>query len=267
MKLRSQETPSFQSQSYSHLQTSYYKYCSCRLLVAVLLTTFVVISVVVGNGQTSSCMIDTRLKSNPNVINHNSAMIATKNSDHVLIPKLLNERPSLLFMTASYTMDQFQSLQKVLDSMRDICNAGWNVTVHLQVSSDFSYQHPRYEEIHRRTYCFTSSSHIPIIIEKFGKIGFGLNSRHRVYMRNHLSEYDYFSYAEEDMVLSPSLLLAFLQAEVELKQLFGTSWLKYTPGFLRQVGLFHLFKYVEFTCVNVFILNEDGRIVKSIRNV
>ena len=36
----------------------------------------------------------------------------------------LVRRPRLLFMSAVYTFDQFLYLQKVLDAMRDHCNAG-----------------------------------------------------------------------------------------------------------------------------------------------
>ena len=43
----------------------------------------------------------------------------------------------LLFMTASYSLQQYKYLLKAVECMRDICNANhpyaWNVTLHLQV--------------------------------------------------------------------------------------------------------------------------------------
>ena len=43
----------------------------------------------------------------------------------------------LLFMTASYSLQQYKYLLKAVECMRDICNANhpyaWNVTIHLQV--------------------------------------------------------------------------------------------------------------------------------------
>lgn len=143
--------------------------------------------------------------------------------------------PRLLFMTASYTKNQLLSLQKTLDCMRDHCNAGWNVTVLVQMAwEDKAVEgENRLAELQDRLYCSATDSNIPLIIQPFGKIGFGLNSRHRVYMRDHLNDYDYFSYAEEDMLLTVSHLNAFLKSETELKRLFPRTWMRYQTGFLR----------------------------------
>lgn len=71
----------------------------------------------------------------------------------------------LLFAMPSNSFDQFLSLQKVLDSLRDICNAGWNVTVAIQSSSGFDAFHPMYEVLSDRLYCIRSQSVIPIIVQ------------------------------------------------------------------------------------------------------
>lgn len=139
----------------------------------------------------------------------------------------------LLFMAASYSWDQFLYLQKTVDSMRDICNSGWNVTIHLQVAYELSYNHERYLDIKERAFCMTTGQYIPILIESFGKIGFGLNSRHRIYMRDHLDEFDYFSYAEEDMLLTVSHLEAFRAAQQDIMKALPDYWKYFTIGFLR----------------------------------
>jgi len=145
----------------------------------------------------------------------------------------LDRRPRLLFMSAVYSFDQFLYLQKVLDAMRDHCNAGWNVTVHLQVANGMTHIHPRYVEIQDRAYCYDMKSYMPIILDSYGKIGFGLNSKHRKYVLDHLDEYDYFSYAEEDMLLTVSHLRAILEGEKLLKSVLPKTWLRYTIGFFR----------------------------------
>lgn len=139
----------------------------------------------------------------------------------------------LLFMLASNSMNQFSSLQKTLDCMRDICNAGWNVTVHMSVSGGFNSQHARYQEIIDRAYCVRAQSNINIIVEEYDDIGFGLNCKHRHFMRAHLDEFDYFSYAEEDMQLTLSHLMAALDALARLKQDFPSNWINYAVGFYR----------------------------------
>lgn len=142
-------------------------------------------------------------------------------------------RPRLLFMSAVYSFDQFLYLQKVLDAMRDHCNAGWNVTIHLQVANGLHYQHPRFIETQDRLYCYDMGAHIPIILESYGKIGFGLNAKHRAFVRNHINEFDYFSYAEEDMLLTVSHLRAVIEGEKLLKSALPKTWVRYMIGFFR----------------------------------
>lgn len=141
--------------------------------------------------------------------------------------------PRLLFMTASYTPNQLSSLQKTLDCMRDHCNAGWNVTVVIQVAWGEEGVARRLEEFRDRLHCTATDQSIPLIIQPYGKIGFGLNSRHRLYLRSHLDEFDYVSFAEEDMQLTVSLFSAYRKGEEQLKRLFPRTWKRYTVGFLR----------------------------------
>ena len=141
-------------------------------------------------------------------------------------------RPRLLFMSAVYSFDQFLYLQKVLDAMRDHCNAGWNVTIHLQVANGLHYQHPRFIEIQDRLYCYDMGAHIPIILESYGKIGFGLNAKHRAFVRNHINEFDYFSYAEEDMLLTVVISVPSLRAKSYLEA-HCENLVRYMIGFFR----------------------------------
>lgn len=142
-------------------------------------------------------------------------------------------QPRLLYMAASYTMDQFLYLQKSLDSVKDICNSGWNVTIHLQVSNNFESSHEMYDVIRNRLYCSYTKAFIPMIIESYEKIGFGLNSRHRLFMRNHLNEFDYFVYAEEDMILTPSILRNHIQATDKFRKHLPKTWMRYYIGLIR----------------------------------
>ena len=142
--------------------------------------------------------------------------------------------PSLLFMTASYSFDQFISLQNVLDCVRDICNSGWNISVAIQVSmKGIDQDHPEYKILKERMYCVRTKSYIPLIIQEFGLVGFGLNSKHRSYAATHINDYDYFSYAEEDMMLTTSHLSAFVDATDTLRKALPNTWMRYQIGFLR----------------------------------
>ena len=143
-------------------------------------------------------------------------------------------RPRLLYMMPSYTLDQYLSLSKSIDSLRDICNAGWDVTVHLQVANGLNEtSSSAYKELKNRMYCAKSNSFMPFIVEGYDKIGFGLNSRHRVYMNEHIDEFDYFAYAEEDMIFTISHLNSYIEAMKVLKLTFPKMWARYVVGFLR----------------------------------
>ena len=154
-------------------------------------------------------------------------------SNHATIAGKNGHIPSLLFMIPTYTMNQFSSLQHVMDSMKDICNSGWNVTVHIQSSSGFGYDHERYPEVRDRLYCSFLEQYIPLYIEQYEQIGFGLNSRHRVFLKEHVHEFDYVSFAEEDMLLTVSHLRAFQDFQAQFKAALPQTWIRYTIGFLR----------------------------------
>ena len=82
-------------------------------------------------------------------------------------------RPRLLFQTASYTMDQFHGLQKAMDCMRDICNAGWDVTVSMQTASGFDEKHERFDELRERMFCVDKMNIFLCTSRRSRKLGLG----------------------------------------------------------------------------------------------
>lgn len=139
-------------------------------------------------------------------------------------------------MTPVFGMGQLLFLQKALDCMLDICNAGWNVSIYLQVANGMTPEDPRVQEFQRRLYCAHSNSYVPIHIQSYSDVnnlGFGLNKMHRELALSHIDDFDYFVYGEEDIPITLSVLQAFLRAEAELKRTIPSSWIYFTPGFLR----------------------------------
>ena len=137
-------------------------------------------------------------------------------------------------MVASYSFDQYLSLQRTMDCMRDICNAGWDVTVHLQVSPKGLHEgHPEWSLLKDRMFCIRTQTHIPVVLDRYESIGFGLNSKHRAFAAAHLGDFDYVSYAEEDMLLTVSHLQAYIAGMALLRKHRRDSWMRYQIGFLR----------------------------------
>lgn len=158
---------------------------------------------------------------------------------------------SILFMLASYSDAQFLSMQKVLDAVRDHCNAGYDVTVAIQATDYLTPESQRFKDIRNRMFCVRTGADIPILLDNYGQIGFGLNSKNREVIRRHIDEvrllciymlhlscsqpsnlspqFDYFVYLEEDMVLSVSHTEANLAALRELQRRLPLTWSRYPP--------------------------------------
>jgi hypothetical protein len=140
----------------------------------------------------------------------------------------------ILYMAASYTLNQYIFLWASLNSLLDICNTGWDVEIHLQVANGLHTQHDYFRQLQSSLYCESLGKEIPIRLSNFSDIGFGLNSRHRAIIQRELSRFDYFIYAEEDMQFTLSHLQSFLAANNRLTEIYGAEKaLRYTPGFLR----------------------------------
>ncbi len=147
----------------------------------------------------------------------------------------------ILFMAPVYTFDQFLYLQKFIDAAKDHCVAGWNVTVSLQVANGLNYEHPRYRELSDRAICYkivsdtghVVASKVPIYLQIYGKKGFQLNSRHRLFLRDHLDDYDLVIFGEEDMIFTPTHTAAWIHGMSRLKKRFPQQWQLFEVGFLR----------------------------------
>jgi len=169
-------------------------------------------------------------------VQHHPDLAMTRPSPTVSLQNGTLERPSrrLLFMVATYSFDQYLSLQRTMDCMRDICNAGWDVTVHLQVSpKGLQEDSPEWNILKDRMFCVRTQMHVPIILDHYEAIGFGLNSKHRAFAAAHLGDFDFISYAEEDMLLTVSHLHAYIAGMALLRKHFRDTWMRYQIGFLR----------------------------------
>ncbi len=155
------------------------------------------------------------------------------NTSKIILPS--NNR--LLYMMPSYSMSQFDSLRASLHSIRRLCNdGGWNVTVAIQSTRYLNYTSGIYKHLKSQVFCHRINQSLPIWIQSYGDIGFGLNSRHRLLIAQVIEDFDYFIYAEEDMILTTESLQTYLQSQELLKNyqpLFSNLQSSYVTGFLR----------------------------------
>lgn len=144
-----------------------------------------------------------------------------------------NIKGRILFMAASYDLRQFIHLWKVIEGYRDICEAGWDVDIALQVANGINEGSFEHQELRQSSFCQRIGRHLNITYQPYDKIGFGLNSRHRTVIQRRLHGYDYFIYSEEDMLFTPHHMAAFVKHQRRLQFFFPETWRDYTLGYLR----------------------------------
>lgn len=169
--------------------------------------------------------------------NHNLATynVGSKVSKVSRLPQPITNQAHgrILYLAPSYTFQQYLSLWKSLESWKDICECGWVVDISLQVSNGWTLQHPMITDMLPSLYCHRTAKILNITINQFRDIGFGLNSKHRAIIKERLLEYDYFVFAEEDMLFTIHHLHSYLLGMEQLKRLFTDKWKEFTVGFLR----------------------------------
>lgn len=153
-------------------------------------------------------------------------------SDSVTV-SIKNRR--LLYMTASYSMGQFLHLWNSLASLVGICEAGWDVEIGLQASNGLKLDATPMRELQASLFCHRTNSIIPINITSFDSIGFGLTTKHRGVASAVIDQFDYFVYAEEDMIFTISHLNAYLSTVRLFESMFGKSLNQYSVGYIRYV--------------------------------
>jgi hypothetical protein len=156
-----------------------------------------------------------------------------KSAHLVQADRLPTNENRILYMTPSYNLNQFPSLEASLISLLELCNAGWNITIFVQVPQLSENAQKLFTSLNHKLFCQRAQSQIPVSIDSFGDIGLGLNSRHRALAFHQLDKFDYFVFAEEDMILTENNFQYFLNSMQIFKDIFSDSWIQYTPGFLR----------------------------------
>lgn len=96
------------------------------------------------------------------------------------------------------------------------------------------------KQLQSSLYCTRSRRYLNITLQRYEDIGFGLNSRHKEYILQQLNgsesdspRYNYYIYAEEDMILTSSAFIAFIEAQERLKVRLQEKWTQFMIGFLR----------------------------------
>ena len=122
-----------------------------------------------------------------------------------------------------------------------MCEAGFNVSVHVETTLDLDFIIQNATSL----YCQRTSSSIPFTFRKHTEsVGYGLTGMHRTYFLSKLDQYDMFIYTEDDVVISPQNIIAWLSERKFLFTIKGPVS-DYRPGFIRINDAFTMFGEVN----------------------
>eukprot|EP00554_Chaetoceros_debilis_P002364 CAMPEP_0194083032 /NCGR_PEP_ID=MMETSP0149-20130528/8384_1 /TAXON_ID=122233 /ORGANISM="Chaetoceros debilis, Strain MM31A-1" /LENGTH=499 /DNA_ID=CAMNT_0038765329 /DNA_START=76 /DNA_END=1572 /DNA_ORIENTATION=- len=124
----------------------------------------------------------------------------------------------ILVAIASYDFSQFPLLEEVLDSYQDACVAGAHVD--LYIHTVVPYTVALIDLLNARYSC--DGLEITIAVQS-PAVRLNLVDRHRTLFYDNIEEYDLFIYSEDDIKVSPTTIMAYLEETKRVEKLVGKS--------------------------------------------
>lgn len=148
-------------------------------------------------------------------------------------PEAHSQNNRLLGLILAYNLDHIDPLLLIFNEYVSMCEGGWNTTVVLFTTVDWSPRLRRF--IRQKTYCYRMGKSLDVRYSLHNaSISVGLGAEHRKYLGNEVNNFDVFVYHEDDMVFKHSHLVAFLAETKKLHYLMPEFGLRdHTIGFQR----------------------------------
>ncbi len=124
----------------------------------------------------------------------------------------------ILIAIASYDFSQFPLLEEVLDSYQDACVAGAHVD--LYIHTVVPYTVALIDMLNARYSC--KGFQITIAVQS-PAVRLNLVDRHRTLFYEKIDDFDLFIYSEDDIKVSPTTMMAYLEETKRVEQLVGKS--------------------------------------------
>ena len=139
----------------------------------------------------------------------------------------------ILLCLVSYDFEQQVHLEKVLEDVRDMCEAGARPQVIIYTA--VAWPTLLSELVALRMFCQDLGGTVPLKMSVHSPtVKFNQTNFHREDMYSQLDQFDLFIYAERDLSIRPATAAAYLTAERNLRVCEGEEvWRAHTPAFLR----------------------------------
>ena len=139
----------------------------------------------------------------------------------------------ILLCLVSYDLEQQVHLERMLEDVRDMCEAGARPKV--RIYTTVAWPTPLFELVASLMFCSDLGGTVPFeLLQHARSVKHNLTNFHRKDMYSQLDQFDLFIYAEGDLALRPATAAAFLAEERALKACEGEEvWRAHIPAFLR----------------------------------
>jgi hypothetical protein len=124
-------------------------------------------------------------------------------------PVAFTEYNRIMSFILSFSYDHIDPLLLILNEFVSMCEGGWDPTVMIFTTSNWTDTMFRYAR--QRTYCYRTGKSIPIRLSVHDpSIGTGLSMMHKPVLQKEIDNFDFFVYHEDDIVFKFSHLSAYL---------------------------------------------------------
>jgi len=182
------------------------------------------------------------------------------NERESFVPTLRGKK--VFFGITTVGLGSFWYLEHMIDSVRDLCEAGANVSFHITSSNcnpnilecaiknqlgnetlQDNFSVDTISQLNERLRCRNPEGNLDLTIHLISPDwGKEICNNHRILFYEHIDEFDVFIHTEDDQLIRPTNVLAFMHEMEKVRQLVGDERLPdYSIGFVRyenQVGRF-----------------------------
>jgi len=135
----------------------------------------------------------------------------------------------ILYVVPMYDFKQYRHTETMMDSGRDLCEAGAKVSMIIQTTVEIIESMRKTFE--QRLYCANPAGSFDFEIENYDpEVKHRLSHKHRKVMYDRLDDYDIFIYSEDDMHVRPFHVALFLEETRILENAFPDMYSKDYTG-------------------------------------
>jgi len=148
-------------------------------------------------------------------------------------PNTNHNRIMAFVLNFNFNFNHIDPLLLILNEYVSMCEGGWDPTVVLHTT--FNWTSPMHRYFRQRTYCYRKGTSINLRVDVHdSSVGTGLAMKHKIILQQEINNHDFFVYHEDDIIFKYSHLVGYLNETKKLHDLNPEKELQSSViGFLR----------------------------------